>query len=182
MAKLLAVSGSLRAGSYNTALAQAFIKQAPAGTTIEFIEPSDVGALPLFNQDMEAAFPPAAAALKDRIKAADGIIIATPEYNRSIPGPLKNFMDWTSRPYGDNAWKGKHVYVAGATGGAVGTALAQAALRQVLLYLDARVLGQPEFYLTGAGEKFGTDGTLTDEKTREHIDAALGALITSIHL
>ena len=77
MAKLLAVSGSLRAGSYNTALAQALIKQAPAGTTIEFIEPSDVGALPLFNQDMEAAFPPAAAALKDRIKAADGIIIAT---------------------------------------------------------------------------------------------------------
>jgi chromate reductase len=130
---------------------------------------------------MEAAFPPAATVLKDRIKAADGVIIVTPEYNRSIPGPLKNFMDWTSRPYGDSAWKGKHVYVAGATGGLVGTALAQAALRQVLLYLDARVLGQPEFYLTGAGEKFGPDGALADEATRTHIDAALAAFITRIN-
>jgi chromate reductase len=181
MAKLLALSGSLRAGSYNTALARAFAAQAPAGTTIELVDPADIGAFPLFNQDVEqSAFPANVAAMKDRIKAADGVVVVTPEYNRSIPGVLKNFIDWTSRPYGDSAWKGKHVLVAGATGGPIGTALAQYALKQVFAYLDARVVGQPEFYAGMAAQKFDGNGALTDEDTKKHIDAALAELIGRI--
>jgi chromate reductase len=181
MAKLLAISGSLRAGSYNTALARAFAAQAPTGTTIELVEPAEVGAFPLFNQDIEqSAFPANVTAMKDRIKAADGIIVVTPEYNRSIPGVLKNFIDWTSRPYGDSAWKGKHVLVAGATGGPIGTALAQYALKQVFEYLDARIVGQPEFYAGMATQKFDGSGTLIDDDTKKHIDAALAELISRI--
>jgi chromate reductase len=181
MAKLLVISGSLRTGSYNTALARAFTAQAPAGTTIELVDPAEVGAFPLFNQDIEqSAFPANVTAMKDRIKAADGVIVVTPEYNRSIPGVLKNFIDWTSRPYGDSAWKGKHVLVGGATGGAIGTALAQYALKQSLLYLDALVIGQPEFYLGGAADKFDAAGNLVDAKTKEHIDGALAVLISRI--
>jgi len=178
---ILVISGSLRAGSYNTALAKAFKALAPAGVSAEVLDPAELGALPLFNQDMEASFPEAVTKLKDSIKAADAIIVATPEYNRSIPGPLKNFVDWTSRPYGDAAWKGKHVFIAGATGGIVGTALAQYALKQVMLYLDALVIGQPEFYLSGAQDKFDAEGNLIDEKTKEAIGGVFATLAARVN-
>ncbi len=169
---LLAISGSLRKGSYNSALIRAWKALAPEGVAVEIITADEVRALPLYDQDMEDAYPESITAMKERIKKADGVIISTPEYNRSIPGVLKNFIDWTSRPYGQSAWVGKPVFVTGATGGAIGTALAQYALKQVLAYLDARVPGQPEFYAGNIKDKVDETGTLTDEDTKEHIRKA----------
>lgn len=170
--RLLAISGSLRKGSINTSLAKAFIANASEGTAIELLDWADT---PIFNQDDEAAFPPYAAALKEKIRAADGVIIATPEYNRGVPGPLKNMLDWTSRPYGDSAWKAKPVYIVGATGGAVGTALAQDDVKKFMNFNAAYTMAQPEFYMTGAPGKFDTEGNLTDEDTKQHIVSGLAA-------
>lgn len=164
---IVGIVGSLRKGSYNRSLMNAVKAMAPEGVTFMILE---IGDLPLFNQDVEAAgFPKEARALKDQIAAADGIVIATPEYNRSVPGVLKNAIDWTSRPYGASAWTGKHVAVMGATNGALGTAIAQSHLRQVLIYLDARIMGQPEFYLGEFTKKFDADGALTDQATKDRI-------------
>ena len=177
MAKLLFISGSARKDSYNTALAHAFIEALPEGHTADIVEYGDV---PHYNQDVEvSAYPESARAIKAKIRAADGIVIATPEYNRSIPGYLKNMIDWTSRPYGDNAWAGKPVYVTGASGGAIGTALAQYALKQVLLYLDARVMGQPEFYFNFAAEKL-EGGVLVDEDTKTYLAKAAEAFVAFV--
>ena len=104
---LLAISGSLRKDSFNTALLRAVATRAKDGVEVTL---TDLALLPLYNQDLEDAFPVPAQALKDKIRAADGIIIATPEFNRSIPGVLKNAIDWTSRPYGDNAWGEQRAY------------------------------------------------------------------------
>lgn len=164
--RLLAISGSLRKDSYNTSLVNAFIKGAPEGTDIETL---DWSATPIFNQDDEVSFPALVTEIKEKIKAADGIIISTPEYNRSIPGPLKNLLDWTSRPYGDSAWAGKPVFVVGAAGSPVGTALAQADVKKVMLFNNAIVMGQPEFYMGLAHTKFDAEGNLTDEDTKQHI-------------
>lgn len=169
---LLAISGSLRKDSFNTALLRAVAARAKEGVEVTL---ADLASLPLYNQDLEAAYPAQAQALKDKIRAADAVIIATPEFNRSIPGVLKNAIDWTSRPYGDNAWKGKPVYVMGASSGPIGTAPAQYDLKKIMLYLDAYVLGQPEFYLGNVVGKFDGAGVLTDESTIEHIDKALAA-------
>ena len=174
---LVAISGSFRKDSFNTNLLKAFKENAPEGMTIELLDYTDV---PLYSQDDEAAFPAVVQAHKEKIQNADGIIISTPEYNRGIPGVLKNFIDYTSRPWGHNSWPGKHVLVTGASTGPIAAALAQYALKQVLTYLDARVVGQPEFYLGTAGEKFSADGTLTDEATKEYIVKALAVLMARI--
>ena len=173
---ILGFVGSLRQGSYNKMLMQAFMGSLPAEARMEIAE---IGNLPLYNTDLEADFPKEASKLKAKIKAADAIIISTPEFNRSISGVLKNALDWTSRPYGDNAWAGKRVLVVGASTGAIGTALGQYHLKQILLYLDARVLGQPEFYCGMAKSKFDANGKLIDEPTKEHITKALSALLNS---
>lgn len=170
---IIAISGSLRKGSSNTALVRAFQSLAPAGMEITF---ADIGTLPLFNQDDESSFPPAAQAFKDAIAAADGIIIATPEYNRSVPGVLKNAIDWASRPYGQNSFARKPVLVAGVSGGKIGTAVAQSHLRQILLYLDADVIGQPELYLGPAHELFDAEGNVTNDVTKELFIEALETL------
>ena len=170
---IVAISGSLRKGSSNTALVRAFQSLAPAGMEIAL---ADIGTLPLFNQDDESAFPSAAQTFKDAIAAADGIIIATPEYNRSIPGVLKNAIDWASRPYGQNSFARKPVLVAGVSGGKIGTAVAQSHLRQVMLYLDADIIGQPELYLGPAHELFDAEGNLTDDSTKALLTKALGVL------
>ena len=175
--RLLAISGSLRKDSINTKLVNAFIANAPEGITIDTIDWSDT---PIFNQDDEASFPAYVTALKDKIKAADGIIVSTPEYNRSVPGALKNMLDWTSRPYGDSAWTGKPVYTIGATGGAVGTALAQDDVKKFMHFNSAIVLGQPEFYMTGAYQKFDESGALIDEDTKQHIIKGLAAFAAFI--
>jgi chromate reductase len=169
------IAGSLRKNSFNRALMHAAQELAPDDAAIEML---DIGKLPLFNQDMEADFPTEAQKMKDQIKTSDGIIISTPEYNRSIPGVLKNAVDWTSRPYGKSAWTGKPVYVIGVTPGvAVGTAIGQSHLKHSLLYLDARVLGQPEFYLSNASEKFDEDGKLIDQDTRTFLSEALQTFV-----
>lgn len=171
MKHILAISGGLRKHSTNTGLLRAAAELTPAhDMEITII---DISALPMYNQDMEAQYPAEITTLKDRIRKTDGIIIATPEFNRGMPGALKNMFDWTSRPYGDNAWTKKHVAVVGVSSGNIGTALAQYNVKQVLLYLDALVMGQPEFYVGASGEKFDATGNLTDEKTKEHLKKLL---------
>jgi chromate reductase len=154
----------------NSGLIRSAIELGAEQMDINFI---NISGFPLYNQDMEAAFPEEITKLKKQIREADGVIIATPEYNRSIPGALKNMLDWTSRPYGDNPWDGKVVVTMGASPGSIGTALAQYHLKQILLYLNARLSGQPEFYVNNASEKFDKEGNLTDAKTREHIESLL---------
>jgi chromate reductase len=173
---ILALSGSLRKDSYNTKLVRVLQELAPAGMTISI---ADIGALPLYDGDAEAAFPPAAQALKDAIEAADGLIIATPEYNRSIPGPLKNAIDWASRPYGKSSFPGKPVLVAGVSSGKIGTAVAQSHLKQILVYLDARVIGQPELYLGPAEALFDGDA-IADASTKALLTKALEVLRASV--
>ncbi len=133
--------------------------------------------MPLYNADLEQQdFPEVVKELQEKIIASEGIIFATPEYNRSVPGVLKNAIDWISRPYGSNICAGKKALVLGATTGNTGTAVAQSHLKQILLALDMYVLGQPEFYLSFAQEKFDEQGNLTDEKTKEKIIKALEVL------
>ena len=172
--KIVALSGSLRKDSYNTMLVRALAELAPAGVEIEA---ASIGDLPLYNQDDEAAYPAAAQALKDKVAAADGLIIATPEYNRSISSVLKNAIDWLSRPYGQNSFVRKPVLVAGVSVGKIGTAVAQSHLKQILTYLDADVIGQPELYLGPAQELFDAAGGLASESTKELLAKALAVLL-----
>lgn len=173
MKKFIAISGSLRKDSFNTRVLKASQGLTPEGMEIELF---DIHSLPLYNQDVEAPFPEAAQKLKDAITEADGVIFATPEHNRSIPSALKNAIDWASRPWGQNSFAGKSVLIMGATGGHIGTALAQNHLKSIMLYLDARVIGQPELYLGSIHEKINEEGVLTDESTKEHIKKALQVL------
>lgn len=170
---IVAISGSLRKDSFNTALVRAMQSLAPEGMQITI---ADIGGLPLYSQDAEAAFPASAQALKDAIGGADGVIIATPEYNRSIPGVLKNAIDWASRPWGKNSFAGKPVITAGVSVGKIGTAVAQSHLRQIMNYLDARVIGQPEIYLGPVQGIFDAEGNVVDESTKELLVKALEAL------
>ena len=170
---IVAISGSLRKDSFNTALLRAM--QALASSDMKIII-ADIGALPLYSQDAEAAFPASAQALKDAIEAADGIIIATPEYNRSISGVLKNAIDWASRPWGKNSFAGKPVITAGVSVGKIGTAVAQSHLRQIMSYLDAQVIGQPELYLGPAQGIFDADGNIADDATKDLLVKALETL------
>jgi chromate reductase len=170
---IVAISGSLRKDSFNTALLYALPALAPEGMQITI---ADISALPLFNQDDEAAFPAVAQALKDKIEAADGIIIATPEYNRSISGVLKNAIDWASRPWGKNSFAGKPVLTMGVSVGALGTAVAQNHLKQILSYLDMKIIGQPELYFGPAQAIFDGEGNITDESTKDVLTKALKVL------
>jgi chromate reductase len=178
---LLAISGSLRKGSYNTALLHAWKKYAPEGVDIELLSADDIRALPPYDTDLEqSAYPESASKLKERIRAADALIISTPEYNRSVPGVLKNLLDWTTRPTGDVPYAEKPVYVMGASSGPIGTALAQYDLKKMLLYFNARPMGQPEFYCGTAKDKFDAEGNLTDEKTVEYIKKGYTAFLSFI--
>jgi len=165
--KILLISGSLRVESVNTGLLNAFAEQAPDTVSTTW---ADIN-LPLFNEELENNFPATATTLREQILTADAIIIATPEYNRGMSGVLKNAIDWASRPYGENAWQGKRVLVVAASPGGIAGALAVYQVKQSLLHLNAEVIGQPEFMVGGAFEKF-TAGKLTDEKTKEFITAA----------
>jgi len=170
---IIAISGSLRKGSYNTMLVRALAKLAPAYMHIEMVE---IGNFPLYNADDEAAYPAVVQAIKDKIAKADGIIIATPEYNRSLPGVLKNAIDWISRPYGNNSFAGKHILIAGVSSGKIGTAVAQSHLKQMLLYLSADVIGQPELYLGPSKSVFDEEGNILEDSTRQLLTKALEKL------
>jgi len=171
--KVLGIAGSLRKGSFNRLALRAAQQLAPPGMKIDVFE---LDGFPAFNQDQEKSTPQIVADFKQTIRAADAILIATPEYNYSVPGVLKNAIDWASRPYGDSAWKGKPVAVMGASGGTLGTARAQYHLRQMFVFLDMYAVNQPEVMIAGAHEKFDADGTLKDERTKELIQKLLDAL------
>lgn len=163
---IVAFSGSLREQSMNTGLLRAVQSFEEYHLRISIL---DIHTLPLYNQDLEAAFPPEAQNLKNYIRSADGILIATPEYNHSIPGVLKNMLDWTSRPYGDVPWEGKAVGVIGAAAGSSGGILAQYDLKKILLYFNARVMGQPEFAIGNAFDKFDEAGNLIDPESKKYL-------------
>lgn len=167
---IIAISGSLRKDSFNTALLQNLQALAPEGMKITI---ADISGIPLYDQDAEASFPVEVQTLKDSIIAADGVIFATPEYNRSLPGVLKNVIDWVSRPYGQNSFAGKSVLIAGVSIGKIGTAIAQSHLKQIMVYLDANVIGQPELYLGPAQNLFDAEGNIVDEPTKELLTKAL---------
>jgi len=171
---IAAFSGSLRKESYTTKLVHAFRQLAPADVTVELV---DISQLPLLNQDLENELPKSVQELHAAIQKADGILLATPEYNRSYSPVLKNALDWGSRPEGNNAWKGKPGVVLGCTPYNLGGFGAVHHLRQVLTYLDIRPLQQPEFYLSGAGEKFNDKGELTDARTQKLITTTWTAFI-----
>jgi len=171
--KVLGISGSLRQGSYNTSLLRAARELAPADMTIEL---ADLAPIPFYNDDVrQQGFPPAVAAFRAAIAAADALLIATPEYNRSVPGGLKNAIDWASRQP-DQPFNGKTIAIMGASTSALGTALANHHLRQIFVYLNAVVLPGPEVLVIGAPGKFDAAGRLADEQTREFIRAHLAKL------
>ena len=169
---LVAVIGSLSPDSLNRKIAHAAESLARDSMTFHMQE---IGNFPLFSTELERDFPFSVTEAKERIASADGVIFFTPEYNRSIPGSLKNFIDWTSRPSGQHPWSQKPVGVVGATPGSLGTATAQYDLKRILTYLGARVMGQPEFFMGSALTKLADDGTLADAKTREALASYLKA-------
>ena len=171
---ILGFAGSLRKGSYNKALLSAALEMVPNGAVLEVF---DLEGIPPFNQDQENTPPEKVKEFKTKIKTADAILIATPEYNYSIPGVLKNAIDWASRPHGDNALEGKPLALMGASGGMLGTARAQYHLRQTFVWLNVHPLNKPEVMVPFAADKFDSTGKLTDPKTREKIKELLDALI-----
>jgi chromate reductase len=171
--KVLGISGSLRRGSFNTAALHEATRLAPAGMVIEL---ADISEIPLYNEDVYAhGFPPAVERLREQIRAADALLIATPEYNYSVPGVLKNVIDWVSRPP-EQPFAGKPVALMGASAGRFGTARAQYHLRQSMVFLDMRPLNRPELMIATAQKLFDEQGNLTDEATREYLRGLLVAL------
>ncbi len=172
--KILGIAGSLRKASYNRAALRAAQTLVPSDATLEIFE---LDGIPGFNQDEEGNPPAKVVELKARVRAADAILFATAEYNYSIPGVLKNAIDWASRPYGDSAWAGKPVAVMGASVGVLGTARAQHHLRQSFVFLDMYPVNKPEVMIAQAAERFDEQGNLTDDKAKELIGRLLRALV-----
>lgn len=163
--------GSLATGSINRTLSKALIELAPPDLDFTEIVIRD---LPLYSYDHDADYPPVARALKEAIEASDGILLISPEYDRSIPGALKNAIDWGSRPWGQNSFARKPTGIIGASPGAIGTAVMQASMRSVLSFLDAPQLNAPEAYITFTPEVFGDDGAVHDESTAKFLRHYMG--------
>ncbi len=172
--KILGFVGSLRKGSYNKALMRAASELLPENAELEVF---DLEGIPPFNQDLENQPPPIVKTFKAKIRRADALLIATPEYNYSVPGVLKNAIDWASRPSGDNAFEGKPVAVMSASTGRLGGARAQYHLRQVFVALDLYPIARPEVMMPHAKERFDSTGTLVDEVTRGLTQQLLKALV-----
>lgn len=177
--KILGIPGSLRKGSYNRKLIHFAQKVLPQGATMEIF---DITGIPPFSEDDENSPPQKVTDFKAAIRRADAIVFATPEYNYSIPGVLKNAIDWASRPYGDSAWLGKPAAIIGASIGRFGSARAQYHLRQVCVYLNMEVINQPEVMVGGASDLFDAQGNLTHESSRESLGELLKALVARTHL
>jgi len=171
---IIGIAGSIRRQSYNRSALNAAKELLPDDAVLDIFE---LEGIPVFNQDHDQDPPAKVAELKKRIRAADAVLIATPEYNYSIPGVLKNAIDWASRPYGDSAWSGKPVAVMGASIGRMGTARAQYHLRQVFVFLDMHPLNKPEVMIGEAADRFDSDGNLIDERSRELIRDLLQNLV-----
>lgn len=160
------IVGSLRKDSLNRKMAHALAEVAPEGLRLEIVEIRD---LPMYDQDLDESPPEPWAAFRDRIRRADAVLFLTPEYNRSVPGALKNAIDVGSRPYGHSAWNGKPGAVVSVSPGAIGGFGANHHLRQSLVFLNVPTMQQPEAYLGHAGDLFDAEGKLTNEKTREFL-------------
>jgi chromate reductase len=173
MTQILVVVGSLRRESFNRKLAHGLVKLGPAGFDFKFAQ---IGDLPLYNQDDDAHPAEAVKRLKGEIQAADGVLFVTPEYNRSVPGVLKNAIDHASRPYGQSAWAGKPAGVIGVSIGAIGTALAQQHLRNMLAYLDMPTMGQPEAFIQAKDGLFDADGGI-GEGSREFLQGWMDSYV-----
>ncbi len=159
--------GSLRKDSLNRKVAKVLAELAPASLKLSLVE---IGELPLYNQDKDQDPPAAWTALRARVKAADAVLFVTPEYNRSMPAPLKNALDVASRPYGQSAWDGKPAAVVSASPGAIGGFGANHHLRQSLVFLNVPTMQQPEAYLGGADKFFDADGKLINDGTRKFLE------------
>ncbi|MFI2488987.1 NADPH-dependent FMN reductase [Promicromonospora kroppenstedtii] len=154
--------GSLAKGSINRTLSRALIASAPDDLSFTEIP---IGDLPLYSWDYDADFPPEGRRFKAALEASDGLLFVSPEYNRSIPGALKNAIDWGSRPWGQNSFARKPTGIIGASPGGIGTAVMQSSMRGVLSFLDAPQLNAPEAYITYDAADFGPDGTVVNEAT-----------------
>jgi len=170
---ILGISGSLRQASYNSALIRTVAQVLPENVSFEIL---DLTPIPLFNIDHEADTPAAVLEARERIRAADALLIATPEYNYSFPGVLKNAIDWLSRPPGQSPLNGKPGAIMGA-GGRFGTVRAQIHLRQVMVYLNVLLMNRPELMIPMAHEKFDATGHLTDEAVRKQLTDLVAALV-----
>ena len=172
--RILGIAGSLRRESYNRGALRAAQQLIPEGATLDVFE---LDGIPGFNQDKEQNPPEKVAELKRRIVEADAILFVTPEYNYSVPGVLKNAIDWASRPYGESAWNGKPAAIMGASIGGIATARAQYHLRQIMVFLNMFPLNQPEVMIGNATERFDAQGNLTDDTTKEYIRKLLENLV-----
>ena len=174
MTHILGISGSLRKGSFNTALLRFCAQALPAGAEMAIGRIDD---LPLYNDDVRVAgYPAPVQRLREQIARADGVLLVTPEYNYSIPSPLKNAIDWASRPP-DQPFNGKPVAIMGASTGMLGSARAQYHLRQCFVFLNGFVMNRPEVMVAKAAERFDSEGNLTDESTRQHVTKLLHAFV-----
>jgi chromate reductase, NAD(P)H dehydrogenase (quinone) len=173
--RLLGIAGSLRSASYNRGLLRAAAELLPEGVALSTF---DIREIPVYNQDVQSTGdPPSVDDLKRRIIVADALLVATPEYNYSVPGALKNAIDWVSRPPKTCCLRKKPVGIVGASSGESGTMRAQLALRQTFVFTDSLVMAQPEFRLPGAGGKCDESGLLVDQEQRERLRAYIAALI-----
>ncbi len=171
---ILGISGSLRKQSLNTAALRACGELLPPDVTMSIV---DLALIPVYNEDLRVqGLPEPVQHVREQIRAADALVIATPEYNFSIPGMLKNAIDWASRPP-DQPFDGKPIAIIGATPGGLGTSRAQYHLRQVFVYLNGHLLNRPEVFISGAPNKFDADGRLTDAATSENLGKMLAALV-----
>lgn len=171
--KIAVFVGSLQESSYNKKLAKNLEALSPEGVEFEYVNI----AMPLFNQDLEEGKPEIVTKAKQIVELADAVLFVTPEYNRSVPGVLKNAIDWVSRPYGFNSFKDKPAGIVGATINIAGTAAAQAELRNILSYLQMRIMGQPEVYIPSiTSEIFNESGTITDERWERNLRQYMEAL------
>jgi chromate reductase len=172
--RILGFVGSLRKGSYNKALMRVAVELAPEDAKIEVF---DLEGIPPFNQDLERQPPQIVKDFKAKIRKADALLIASPEYNYSVPGVLKNAIDWASRPYGDNAFEGKPVAIMSASIGSLGGARAQYHLRQSFIFLDMHPLNRPEVMMPFAQDNVDANGNVTNEHTRQLIQELLEVLV-----
>lgn len=173
MYKIAIIAGSLSKESINKKLALALTK---AGSEIFEFNIIDISQIPLYNGDVEdSAYPPAVQRMKDEVAACDAVIFVTPEYNRSIPGVLKNVLDWGSRPMNASAWAGKPAAMTGASPGAIGTAVAQSHLRSVLGFLGMRLAVQPELYFQYRAGLIADDGSVSDANTLKYLQRFLSS-------
>jgi chromate reductase len=175
---ILGIPGSLRRRSYNRLLLENARDLVPDGVRVDIVS---VGKLPLYDEDLDTETPPEPVArLRAQIRDADGLLIATPEYNYSVPGALKNAIDWASRPYGAHVLIGKPIAIMGASSGAFGTVRAQMHWRDIFLFTQSKVVTEPEVYVGNAPDRFDGAGRLVDERSRQMIRRLIENLVEAI--